>query len=1348
MRAGMKLVVWLCLALAGTAWGQVSVPAPLEPWRDWVMKDQAFRDCPLRAGGAGESANDYLCAWPGPLRIDADATGAGFVLRWQLDAPAFVPLPGDAAHWPQEVQVNGRPAPVAARDERPMLWLETGSVEVRGRIPWRQRPQVLSVPSRIGQIELRVDGRVIAPLRRVGEALTLGRAAGVADQADALDVRVYRQLADGLPAMLETRLMLAGSGQVREVVLGPVLPAGFVPVSLAGDWPARIEADGRLRLQVRPEATRLVLLARADAPLAGVQVPSADAPWPRQEVWSWQPAPAIRMAQAQGPRQVDPGQAGVPAEWHGLPAFALAAGERLVVEERSRGRSPDEGNRLTLEREGWLDHDGGGWYLRDRISGQMRRDWRLEVAPPLRLLRAASLIDGESPLLVTQLDQADAAAGVQWHHARVALAAGLRNDAPTRLPAAGWRQDFDRVAATLRVPEGYRLIAAPGADVAHGSWVAGWTLLDVFVVAVVALLAWHALGMAGTAMVLGYLLLAYHEPAAPVWSLGVVLALLLVARALPEGRLQGFARLLRGVFMVSVLLLAVPFAANQLRMALHPQLESELSAAADDWSGIDSVQFAHAPAPRPSAPPMQEAAELRARVAGEEALQRLTVSGTRADLADWLRDSVVQTGPGEPSWQRGRSYRLEWGGPVLAGQEVRLWLSPPWLTRTLRVAAVALLALVLLRVLRDSGVRPRWRAAPAATGVVFAALFAGLPAPAQAQAFPPQEMLDQLRERLAAAPRCAPACANVAEARVQADGDWLSLQLEVHAQARVAVPLPQDEAALELRAVLVDGAPAVGLLRRDGQLQVPVERGVRRIQMQFRSLAERAALTFALRPQRVLFGGEGWQASGLGEDRLLAETLTLTRVRAETAGETLAAQQFPPYVRVVRRLQLGLEWTLDTRVQRIAPASGGFSARIPVLPGERVLTPGREVRDGRIEVAIADREVMGGWRSRLDPRETLALTAPALAEHAEEWRVVLAPIWQARFDGVPESLVAGDEAGLHEFVFHPLPGETLTVSLSRPQAAAGATRAIDAVQLHSEAGQRAGEHRLTLTLRASQGGEHAIALPADATVLAVSRNGETLNLRPVDGRLTLPLQPGSQRFEIRLRTGDELGLRQRLPALALGLPAANIDLTLQLPQDRWVWFAHGPRTGPAVLYWGELAVLLLVAFALARSGYTRLGLGHWLLLGIGFSTFSWAALLLVVGWLFALAWRGRQAPERLGAWFNPVQVGLVLLTLVAFSALFQVIPHGLLGLPDMHVVGNGSSAHHLQWFADRSMDALPEAGVVSLPLWVYRAAMLAWALWLANAVIGWSREAFRAWTQGGYWRSRERKRIEETKGNG
>ncbi len=79
---------------------------------------------------------------------------------------------------------------------------------------------------------------------------------------------------------------------------------------------------------------------------------------------------------------------------------------------------------------------------------------------------------------------------------------------------------------------------------------------------------------------------------------------------------------------------------------------------------------------------------------------------------------------------------------------------------------------------------------------------------------------------------------------------------------------------------------------------------------------------------RAEFSGDGWESSGIGDDRLLTETLTLVRARASTdTSAANTAQQFAPFVRVQRSLNLGLDWTAQTNVQRLAPDEGGFTVR-------------------------------------------------------------------------------------------------------------------------------------------------------------------------------------------------------------------------------------------------------------------------------------------------------------------------------------------------------------------------------------------------------------------------------------
>ncbi|MFI4970651.1 MAG: hypothetical protein ACHP7D_10640, partial [Lysobacterales bacterium] len=932
MRAFPLRLCWFgCLLVVAGLHAESGVPTPLEPWRAWVLKGQEFRDCPLIAGKGGATAADFLCAWPGVLALDADAAGANVSQHWKVDAESWIALPGDAAHWPQQVTVDGQPAAVLDH-VGPALRLGAGSHEIRARIPWHERPQTLRVPQALGLVALHVDGKSVAPVQRDGDDLTLGRAAAAA-QADSLELRVYRRLGDGVPAELDTVIEIYASGQAREELIGPVLPAGFAPLALSGEWPARLDADGRLHVRVQPGNDTLTLSARATAPLTAIVAHLPAAPWPRQEIWSYAAAPRLRVTVASSAVQIDPNQAQVPTDWRDLPAFALADGAELAIDERSRGAAADEHNRLSLEREMWLDFDGSGWFARDRVHGAMVQGWRLDAAAPFVLERAAAIgaargNDKNEPLLVTRGADPQSS-GVEWRTPAVDLGASLRIvRAGASLPVTGWQDAFDQVTTTLHLPNGYKLLGAPGADDAAGSWISAWTLLDVFIAAMLVLLAWRLLGVAAALVAAGYLLIGYQESGAPLWTLLAVIALALIARGLPDGRLGVAAMWSKRAALLLFVLAALPFAVTQLRYALHPQLESEGSYALGGF--LDEVGVARkAPAPQ-SAGSVEESArvatstpapapEAPAAPPAEAKLETITVSGShirRLDLMDhYSQSTVVQTGAGEPNWNLGQRYELRWGGPVLPAQDVRLVIARPWLVRPLRVVLVALLAWLLLRLLRPSLRNTIRRGAHAALvyALAFGALVAAAPKPAQAQVFPPDNLLNELRTRLTEAPKCAPDCAAIAKAEISAHGDEIRVALEAHAAGSVAVPLPADEKNLVLRSLSVDGVVGDGIAREGGKLWLALPRGVHRIELVFAAAADHGALAFSLMPMRIEFSGDGWQASGIADDRLLTETLTLVRTReAAIATGNSDAQRFAPFVRVERSVHLGLDWSVAT----------------------------------------------------------------------------------------------------------------------------------------------------------------------------------------------------------------------------------------------------------------------------------------------------------------------------------------------------------------------------------------------------------------------------------------------------
>ena len=84
-----------------------------------------------------------------------------------------------------------------------------------------------------------------------------------------------------------------------------------------------------------------------------------------------------------------------------------------------------------------------------------------------------------------------------------------------------------------------------------------------------------------------------------------------------------------------------------------------------------------------------------------------------------------------------------------------------------------------------------------------------------------------------------------------------------------------------------------------------------------------------------------------------------------------------------------------------------------------------------------------------------------------------------------------------------------------------------------------------------------------------------------------------------------------------------------------------------------------------------------------------------------------------------MQVSIALLSVIALITIVVSLPMGLLGSPDMHVVGNGSYNNVLRWFHDRSISGIPIAYVFTLPIWIYKVLILAWSLWLSFALLRW-----------------------------
>lgn len=1393
-------VAWLALVACAFGMAQAMaapIPPVLEPWRDWALHGQDTAAC---------TPVDHTprCAWPGELQLEVGRDGMRFVQSWTLQAEQRVPLPGDEALRPIEVRAGGNAVPVVLSEGRPQVVLGAGTHRLEGRIAWPRRPATLPVPHEIALVALRIDGEAVThPERNDDDALVLG--ADGAGESDALQVETYRLLADGVPQLLATRVLLSVSGRPREQVLGQLLPDGFVPVLLDGEIPARIDADGRVRTQLRPGMWSLLLVARTTAQAVEFRLPAANdaSPLPTQEIWQFLADPHFRLAQFNGVPGIDPQQTGVPPwselldgdlpddlstlfeQADGLPAYLLDRDSVATLDVKLRGLPAQRPSRLALQRELWLDFDGEGYLAQDTIRGDLGGAQRLDMRAPWQLERATH--DGAAPLLVTHGTE-PGLSGVELREPAVMIDTGARAPRGGTLPANGWTQPFDSASAVLHLPPGYRLLGATGADRAGGSWWDAWSLLDLFLLSLFALMAWRLGGVALGAGLVAWVLLAWHEPLAPRFSLLCAVALSLLLRHLPPGRLARVTAVVRNVILVVAALLVLPFAAQQLRLALHPQLERDSTARGHDsatsggWADTPQLAMEMAPAapPPPPAPVMADDGNTldRVEVTGSR-IQRVDTTDasaemriTRGKVFSYPADTIAQAGSARPGWDW-HNHSLQWNGALAVGTELGLVVSPPWLTRSWRVLAVLLLAFIVWRIARPGqppsgsvsttpivpAKQPRRPVASVASALLLAFGLTALqthPASAQAgtTAIPGPELLAELRTRLLAPQvACQPNCSALGTVTAVAGDGTLVLQLDAHTQAATAWPMPRPDASAQLVGVRVDGVDAA--VARDGSGDwIALDRGVHRVEARYRADGERWRITFPLSPATLDVRADGFEIAGVDEGRLIGDTLDLVPPRRAASDTTAsgeaatdaAADSVPVFVRVRRDITIDQQWQTDTTIQRVAPQRSGITLAIALLPGEQIFSTVPEgamppVRNGHAIVSLPAGETRFTWSSRLVPSETLVLTAGDGRLYAEEWVLSVAPLLHVGTEGLPQS---GEDVPSGSRRFLPLPGETLTARVTRPVAVDGASVAVEDVSLDVEIGQEARSSTLTFTLRATRAGQHVLQLPADAELLGFAIDGTEQPLLLDAGRVTLPLRTAPQRVSIRWRDAVPAAARVSTPEVALGASAANIALELQVPPDRWLLFTGGPRVGPAVLFWSGLAVMLLAAFVLARIGRTPLRLHDWLLLGLGFSALSWWPAMLVAGWLLLVGWRARhpQLTERRGPAML-VQIGLGLVTAAALLCLLLAIPYGLLSQPDMHVAGNQSWGGTLRWFADRSADGtLPDAHAVTLPLWCYKLAILLWSLWLASALLRWLRWTWASLNAGGLWpRRREREAV-------
>jgi len=1321
-------------------------------WGDWVKDRHSDIDCPWSTNKKATRT----CVWPGNLSLSLEQEGLTFTQHVEVfSKKSRVLLPGSERNWPTNVTLDQKPATVIESSKLPYIQLNKGKHIIKGRFNWTSKPASLAIPSAIAFVSLSEQGKNLQVNRHGNRLIFSQRKSDKLQQKrDSLNVKVYRLLIDGVPLSLETRLELSVSGKPREIKIGQVVWDGSEVTQIKSKLPTRIEKDGDIRLQVTAGKHYITVYTRFTDSINALAMKSTSKDWPAVEYISFLSNTNVRQAKLTGAISVDTTQVDIPSGWTNRPTYKLNADTTLKIETLFRGDDSPPANQLSIYRNLWLDFDGSKITGLENINGHMSKGWRLNSAQGTTIGRATV---EEQPVLITNHNGQQ---GLEIRSADINLSAVTLIDNPNKFSTSGWDARADSFSATLHLPPGWRVLYASGVDRIQGTWLSKWDLWDLFLILILTAATRKLISNKAAVLALATLVIAYHETGSPlsvIPALLITLALLRVTTGRFKSFIRGWTVLFTTIFVIGM----ISFAISEFRLAIYPSLEKAKLSHYNPSSRYGYANSAGALLHDNEVGLMQE--DLLEKESPAFAQLRSLPSASNLEpkpkrersMYQVTENDRVQTGPGLPTWEWNRiSFKAS--SPVHKSQTLSVTYCPPFFTSLWRVLSVFFLAIYGLLIIaktipllkskdtnpEDEITTDHSTLASALGAILIVGISTLTPVNnAMAENYPPEYLLKELETRLTKAPECLPHCISLNNGSLKIKGNNLALSFEAYAQAHVTMVLPDIKGNWQLSEIKLDQKSLPTARRSNNKNSLLLSKGHHKILLTGKILGDQASISFAKPIHNFKVTSSGWLINGLVDGRVVNNALTLRSMVSmkESKKDTLTLDPISPLVTIHRTFILDKEWHLQTYVTRYAPKDGPITISIPLIANEKILNNNITIKDGHAHIQLKHGQNTISWQSALEPKETLLLIAEQSDHYFETWRIKPSSLWRIDYSGIPP---VKDDSALSSLEprWRPWPGETLTVNISRPDGVKGPTHTVEKATLNYSPGERIQESTLSLSIRSSLGEDYRFSIPEGAEILSVNNNGKKLNI-PNNNVIIIPLQPGLQNITVVFQEKKELGWNVATPAIHLPSTATNISLTYSLARDRWPLYFDGPAIGPAMLYWGILFVIIICAFALTTIlSKCRLNVPinivGWLLLGVGLSTVNSYGIFAIIIYFVLLGYRKDYVnPEELSApYFKLLQVGIILITIVAALSLLSAIPLGLLSNPDMKVVGNGSSSHFYRFYQDTATSGnFPIANIVSLPILGYRLVMMLWSLWLATRIMVWASWGWKAFSTGGIW---------------
>jgi len=616
--------------------------------------------------------------------------------------------------------------------------------------------------------------------------------------------------------------------------------------------------------------------------------------------------------------------------------------------------------------------------------------------------------------------------------------------------------------------------------------------------------------------------------------------------------------------------------------------------------------------------------------------------------------------------------------------------------------------------------------------------------------YPSDFTIEKLEKDYIESKTCKEVCGSTLGINVKSISDSRVVEIDINVSATqlTVIALPFKEDSFLWKEFLLNGKKTNAITSRGGKIFVAVPKGNNIVSFSAKMKTGQNNIEFLEDPKS--FENTSGKYAVLkqvgGSFFLQLETIKETQVEAEEQKVSLEIFGQPLYS-IKRELFLSEKWKMRTTISPFLNIEGNkvSTIKVPLISGEQPLNSELEIVNGSVSISVGNTEV--SWDSSLTPKDKITFKNTD-TKNIETWVIYNENNWLYSYSGLNPINATGSNQYKTINSWTMWPNEAVDLSISLPKVVEGINKNVTNLSFTTNWKNNPLVHNVSFSINTSIGGRYVIDFEdKKAEVISLLIGGNKVESAIKDGKLSIDLFVGENKVNLNYKSGSDK-IFYKNPTIKFETQVTNATFVNQLDK-RWLLFAGGGDIRPAVLLWGILIALGLIAVVLGKTLKTPLGIVSWLLLLFGLAQTSLIACLLVIGWLVAYGYRDKMigilTNESIldAKKFNRMQLGLGILTGLGLMTLISMVAIGLLGNPEIFVLGHGSSSNYLNWYVQSWDGESKNPWIVSLPISVYRGIMLAWAVWLAFSLMTWLKWMWQEYSKGGYWIKIDEKSIKE-----